>query len=689
MLYGVSYYYEYQPFDRLDDDVRMMVEAGINYARVGDSIWSLCEPREGEFDLDWLQRVLDALHAAGIQVVLTTPTYAIPPWLHRRYPEIMAVRRDGQVTPYGARQNVDVTNPTYRHFAERITRLVLERYAQHPSVIGFQVDNETGTAGAHNPSVIDAFREHIRRTYGTVDKVNEIWGLTYWSHRLSDWADLWAPAGNTSPGYDLEWRRFQAGMTTEFLQWQVDIVRDYARPEQFVTQDVVGYHGKPDADRYAIGAVMDVQAENFPHATQDGLAQPPVEGLHMYPARTAGSGPAQLYQRSDMAYGVKRSNFFITEMNPISIAGSDNVFPGYDGQWRMAAFSTISRGADMVAYWHWHSLHYGHEIYSHGIVNHDLEPNRNYDEVAGIGRDLAKHGDLLTGLTPEAEVAFLYSYDSRWAMACQPPLKTADGAAPDSRSYERIFDTFYRGFFDARAQAIVLPAGSDVSAYPVVVAPALYVADDATLDGLARYAHDGGHLVLTIRTGYADEYARARWVRAPGPLREAAGVGYNLYSNLAAPLPVTSVSGGLEVPPGALATAWMDELVVEGADVLAGYDHPHFGRFPAVTTHRYGAGRVTYVGMLPDTGLAREIGSWVLRASDVEPLGASLPESVRMTRARARDGRSLAFVSNWSFETPELPDDLVKGTDVFAGEPVGPGRRVRLGAWDIRVIAED
>lgn len=689
MLYGVSYYYEYQPFDRLDDDVRMMVEAGINYARVGDSIWSLCEPREGEFDLDWLQRVLDALHAAGIRVVLTTPTYAIPPWLHRRYPEIMAVRRDGQVTPYGARQNVDVTNPTYRHFAERITRLVLERYAQHPSVIGFQVDNETGTAGAHNPSVIDAFREHIRRTYGTVDKVNEIWGLTYWSHRLSDWADLWAPAGNTSPGYDLEWRRFQAGMTTEFLQWQVDIVRDYARPEQFVTQDVVGYHGKPDADRYAIGAVMDVQAENFPHATQDGLAQPPVEGLHMYPARTAGSGPAQLYQRSDMAYGVKRSNFFITEMNPISIAGSDNVFPGYDGQWRMAAFSTISRGADMVAYWHWHSLHYGHEIYSHGIVNHDLEPNRNYDEVAGIGRDLAKHGDLLTGLTPEAEVAFLYSYDSRWAMACQPPLKTADGAAPDSRSYERIFDTFYRGFFDARAQAIVLPAGSDVSAYPVVVAPALYVADDATLDGLARYAHDGGHLVLTIRTGYADEYARARWVRAPGPLREAAGVGYNLYSNLAAPLPVTSVSGGLEVPPGALATAWMDELVVEGADVLAGYDHPHFGRFPAVTTHRYGAGRVTYVGMLPDTGLAREIGSWVLRASDIEPLGAGLPESVRMTRARARDGRSLAFVSNWSFETPELPDDLVKGTDVFAGEPVGPGRPVRLGAWDIRVIAED
>lgn len=689
MLYGVSYYYEYQPFDRLDEDVRMMAEAGINYARIGDSIWSLCEPTEGEFDLDWLRRVLDALHEAGIQVVITTPTYAIPPWLGRRHPEIMAVRRDGRTVPFGARQNVDVTNPTFRHYAERITRLLLERYAQHPSVIGFQVDNETGTNAAHNPSVIEAFREHVKRTYGTVDRVNELWGLTYWSHRLGGWSDLWAPAGNTSPGYDLEWRRFEASLTTEFLQWQVDIVREYASDGQFVIQDVVGYHGKPDADRYAIGDIMDVAAENFPHATQDGLAHPPVDGLHMYPARHAGAGPAQLYQRSDMAYGVKKSNFFIPEMNPISIAGSDNVFPCYDGQWRMAAFSTISRGADMVAYWHWHSLHYGHEIYSHGILNHDLEPNRNYHEVASIGRDLARHGETLTGLAPEAEVAFLYSYDSRWAMASQPPLKTADGSAPDGRSYERIFDTMYRGFFDARAQSVVLRAGADVADYPVVVAPAMYVADDETLAGLAQYAWDGGHLVLTIRTGYADEYARARWVRSPGPLREAAGVGYNLYSNLAAPVPVTSGSAGLDVPSGSVATAWMDELVVEGdAEVLAGYDHPHFGRFPAVTTHRYGAGRVTYVGTLPDSGLAREIGAWVLGASGIEPLGAGLPEPVRVTRAQARDGRRLWFVSNWSFDTPTLPDDLVKGTDLFADAAVGPGRPLRLGAWDIRAIAE-
>lgn len=682
MLFGVSYYHEYQPYDRLDEDIAMMRRAGIDYARLGDSIWSLCEPVEGEIDVDWLQRVLDALHEAEIEVVLVTPTYAIPPWLARRHPDVMAIRADGRAIPYGGRQNVDISHPTYRFYAERITRALLDRYARHPSVIGFQVDNETGTAGAQNPAMVDRFVERIKAKYGTVDAVNETWGLTYWSHRLADWADLWPPAGNTSPGYDLEWRRFEAEQVTEFLSWQAGIVREYSRDDQFVTQDLVGLHGRPEADRYRIGAAMDVQAENFPHTPQDGLLHPPIESTVMYPARTLGAGPAQLYQRSDMAYGAKRANFFITEMNPLSVGGSDNTFPEYDGQWRQAAFATISRGADMVAYWHWHSLHYGHETYSHGILNHDLEPNRCYDELATIGADLRRHGDLLTGLTPDADVAFLYSYDSRYALACQPCLKTPDGD-PDHSTYARIFDNAYRSFFDARAQSIVLAAGDDVSGFPVVVAPALYVADEPTLDGLVAYAEAGGHLVLTFRSGYADEFARARWQRAPGPLRGASGASYRLYSNLATPINATS--SAIEIPAGSQATAWADELELEGAEALVHYDHPHFGRYPAVVTHRFGSGRVTYVGTLPTPPLGRAIASWVLDRSGVHALGAALPEPVRVTTARTRTGDPLTFVANWSFDTPTVTDPAIAGTDLFADEPV-PDSGLALGPWDFRVL---
>lgn len=698
MLFGVSYYHEYQPYDRLAEDVRMMRAAGINYARLGDSVWALCEPAEGRFETDWLRPVLDALHADGIQVVLVTPSYAIPPWLYRRHPEIMARTADGRRASFGGRQGMNITHPTYRHYAERIIRRLLSEYAAHPAVIGFQVDNETGSGFVDNDDVFDRFTASLKRHFGTVDRLNEVWGLNYWSHRLGEWSELWRPeprvpmgcgvSGNTNPGYDLEWRRFQSSLVTEFLAWQTGIVREYARDDQFVIQDMVGGHGRGDVDRYQVARTTDVVAENFPHATQDALAHPALEHTVAQPGMTAGTGPAQLHQRSDMARGARQANFYIAEMNPISVGGADNTFPGYDGQWRMAAYTTISRGAEMVAYWHWHSLHYGSETYSHGILNHDLEPNRCYDEIARIGKELEQHGEFLTGIEPEAEVAFLYSQDSRYALEFQPCLKTPQGT-PDHGSYQRIFDTFYRGFFDARAQAAVVHPPQDFERFPVLVAPALLIADDALLDRLVRYAEAGGHLVLSFRSGYADEFGRARWQgRAPGPFRKAAGVSYGLYSNLAGPVPVTA-DGGLELPGGALAHAWADELELEGADPIAHYEHPHFGRFPAASSQPFGAGRVTYVGTLPDASFSRALGEWALRRSGVTPLGLGLPEPVRVTRARARTGQRLWFFTNWSFDRHVITAPPVTGRDLFDGSPVGTGHGLELPPWGVTVVVEE
>lgn len=696
MLFGVSYYYEYQPYDRLADDVRMMRDAGINYARVGDSVWALCEPTEGRFELEWVARVLDALHGAGIDVVLVTPTYAVPPWLHRRHPEIMARISGGRRAQFGGRQNANITHPTYRFYAERIIRRLLSAYAHHPAVIGFQLDNETGSGSVPTDDVFELFVGELKRRYGSLGRLNEVWGLNYWSHRLAAWEDLWRPeprvrmgtgvSGNTNPGYDLEWRRFQSSLVTEFLSWQAGIVREYAGADQFVIHDMVGGHGRPDADRYQIAQLVDVVAENFPHATQDALAYAAPASSSAY-AGAAGTGPVQLYQRADIARGARQDNFFITEMNPISVGGSANTFPGYDGQWRMAAYATISRGADMVAYWHWHSLHYGAETYSHGILNHDLGSNRCYDEIARIGQELESHGDLLTGLVPEEDVAFLYSQDTRYAFEFQPPLKAPNGS-PDGQSYQRIFNTFYRSFSDARAQGVVLHSESNLNRCAVLVAPAVYIADDELLKRLVDYARGGGHLVLTFRTGYADEFARARWQRAPGLLREAAGVSYGLYSNLATPVPVRALAPDLELPEGVSAHAWADELELEGAEPLAYFDHPHFGRFPAVTSQRYGAGRVTYIGTLPDAEFGRAIASWTLRQSGVRPQGEGLPEPVRVTRARAGTGQRLWFVSNWSFNRYRITDLAAAGVDLFTGHPVSGGEPIGIAPWDVKIILE-
>ncbi|MFC7406404.1 beta-galactosidase [Georgenia alba] len=686
MLYGVSYYPEYQPFDRLEQDVEMMRAAGINYARLADSIWTLCEPAEGQVDVSWLGPVLDALHAAGIKVVLCTPTYAIPAWFAKRYPDSMNRRLDGTPLPYGDRQNVDFTDPTYRRLTERLIRALLDAYAQHPALVGVQVDNETGGRPIATPRAFAEFVRRLEEKFGDVETVNEVWGLNYWSHRLGSFDELWAPVGNTNPGYDLEWRRYQADLVAEFLDWQARIVREYLRPDQFVTHDVVGAHGLPHADRKKIGDVVDIAAENTPHHTQDHLAHPPVGGHATYHDPDGVHGAYQLYIRGDMARASGHQNFLVTEMNPISVGGAGHTYTAYDGQWRLAAYTCISRGANAVAYWHWHSLHYGNETYSHGILNHDLEANRCYDEVARTGHELQRVGDRLTDLAPAAEVAFLYSPDSRYAMVSQPALSEPGSMRPDRRSYERIFNAFYRAYFDERAQIAVTHEVPDLAGHPVAVVPALYIADDATLDALVGYAEDGGHLVLSFRSGYADTFARARWERAPGRLRAAVGAGYNLYSNVERPIAVRADGDAdLTLPADAAATAWMDELVLEGATPLVHYDHHTFHRFPAVVTHEVGRGRVTYVGTLPNAPLGREVARWVLDAAGVERAGTGLPEPVRVNRATTAGGEVLTFVSNFGHEPLEVPSPTA-GTDLLSGDPVTDGQVLALDPWDVRII---
>lgn len=696
MLYGVSYYWEYQPYERLDADVAMMRAAHVNYARIGDSIWALCEPEEGRFELDWLQRILDALHDAEIQVILATPSYAIPTWLWRRYPEVMAVGPDGRPAPFGDRQNMDLTHPTYRRLAERVVRAVLARYAQHPAVIGVQVDNETGGRTLYNDAVFEAFVDRLRTRYETVDRLNETWGLNYWSHRISDWSELWRPSapqqgigGNTNPGYDLEWRRFQTDIVTDYLSWQSDIVREYLQPHQFITHDVIGGHGLPHSDRKVISGIVDVPAENFPFHAQDALNHPPVPGTGTYHDPFGVHGAFQIYFRGDLARSGGKQNYLVTETNSISMGGSAHNFPAYDGQWRLAVYAAASRGANAMAYWHWHTLHYGSETYSGGVLAHDLQPNRFLTEVTQIGSELQQLGPSITNLAADEDVALIYSPDSRYALSFQPCLKVPGKSEGDRQSYERIFDTFYRAFFDVRAQIGILQDLTGLDDYPVVVAPALYIADDETLTMLADYAHRGGHLVLTFRSGYADEYARARWSRTMGPLRPAAGTGYSLYSNVEEPLPIVPAddAGGLVLPEDARGEGWLDELELEGAQALASYDHHFFGRYPAVTHHHYGAGEVTYVGTLPNASFGRAIASWVLARAGVRTLGDDLPEPVRVTRADAPTGERLWFVTNWSSDAHRVPTP-VAGTDKLSGEAVTADRQLDLPPWGLTIVAE-
>lgn len=698
---GAAYYNEYLPDPtRLRLDLTLMKQAGITCIRVGESVWSTWEPRDGEFNLDWLEPILDGAAELGIEVLLGTPTYAIPPWLQAKHPQLSIERVDGQHAEWGGRQEVDFSSPTFRRYAERVIRAILNRYAGHKAVIGVQLDNEPGLHLIANPEVVCRFHQSLQRRYGTVDALNEAWGLAYWSHRISSWNELWHPRGNTTPAYDLAWRRFQADLTVDFISWQATIAREIVPGDRFLTTCIA--YNRAAVDDVALGGVLDIVSGNAYLEAQDALAaeSPGEHGADFWYS----TSPSGLFVQADRMRSSRKSRFLVTETGASSIAGSNLNFPPYDGQLGQIAWALIARGAELVSYWHWHTLHHGAEQAWGGILGHDLEPGRVYAEISAIGAAIAAAGETIEGLTPQEDIGLLFSRESRWAMQFHPPLSVGRSRQPDRWSYDRITARFAEAAFDAKLQlgfiAVEQLHSADelLARFPVLVVAGASVLPDAAAELLCRYAELGGHLVLGIRSGAGDETGRARATALPGPFRRVAGVRIGESSNLRGAHALRAVhtaaaasgSAPIAVADGAVAEAWADAIELEGAEPLLGYQHPHFARWTAAAENRVGDGTVLTVGTLPDRRtlallLERAAGGSQQRRS--ARLAPSIPSHISVHGAVNSHGEMVWFLHNWSAGSAVVELGLPAADALVTAHPP-VGSRIEIEPWGVRVLLQ-
>jgi beta-galactosidase len=469
-------------------------------------------------------------------------------------------------------------------------------------------------------------------------------------------------------------------------------VREIAGHEKFVTTCIA--YARPAVDDPSVTAALDITAGNPYYAMQDGLALPTLDGEGM---GWASWGAWSVFHSADRMYSSRQERFLVTETNASSIGGPAMNFPGYDGQWRQVAWAMIARGARMIEYWHWHTTHFGAETYWGGVLPHDQRPGRVYEQIARLGRELESSQWLLDGLEPNAHVGFLWSNASVWGLAGQPSL--AKDGVEDPASYSVIVNAFYRGAFAAGLpvrfihdtqilsdrERLMDPAAL-VAKLPVLVVPALYVASDTLLEWVLDYAKAGGHVVLGPRTAYADPQGRARREVKPALLAPHAGVGYQEFSNLTHAVPVASYDEAFPLTAGGYATKWIDGLVVDGADVVLGYDHPHHGRFAAVATAVVGNGRITTVGTVPDDALGRAVFRWIAESID-DPWLPLNTGSVTVTTASAAGGSRVRIVHNWSWE-PVTIVPPVAVEDALAAEAGESTLPVCLGPWDVKVFVE-
>lgn len=657
LLYGAAYYLEYLPYDRLDQDIAMMKAAGINVVRIAESTWSTYEPREGEFDFSTVERALDAMEAAGISVIVGTPTYAIPAWLAKKHPDVLAETKEGPVR-YGPRQIMDITHPMYLYYGERIIRRLMEVSAHRKCVIGFQLDNETKYYDTAGERVQKQFVQYLREKFhDDLGAMNHAFGLDYWSNRIGAWEDF--PDVRDTPNGSLagEFDKFRRTLVDKFLAWQAAIVREYTRPGQFLTQNFdfewrgYSYGVQPAVNHFHAAKALDIAGVDIYHPTQDGLT-----GM-------------EIAYGGDSTRSLKRDNYLVLETEA---QGFPHWLP-YDGQLRLQAYSHFASGANMVEYWHWHSLHNGRETYWKGLLSHDFKENDTYRAAKVVGSELARIGCHLVNLKKKNRVAVLVSNEALTAMELFPIW--------GGPTYNDILCGIYNELYQMNVECdIAWPDMEDFSSYDLLVVPALYAAPEALLRRIDHYVKNGGHLFATFKTAFADENIKVFPDEHPHILSGCLGVS---YSHFTVPQGVKLTSQTYDCPENQ-AQHFMELLEPKTAQVLAGYDHPSWKRYAAVTRNRYGAGSATYLGCGVSPVMLQEILRETLADAGIVLGGTVFPMIIR--RGVNDFGREIVYYLNYSAQPQSVPYHGGAADELLSGTAVQNGDTLEIGPWDLRIL---
>lgn len=681
LYFGAAYYSEYLPYDRVEKDMEMMEKAGMNVIRIAESTWSTLEPQEGVYDFTHIDRMLDAAARHHISVIVGTPTYAVPTWLVKKYPDILAITPNGRER-YGHRQNMDITNPDYLSHAERVIRVLMEHVKDVPHVIGYQLDNETKSYGTAGPRVQAMFVDYLKEKFPDIDEFNHEFGLDYWSNRVNDWEDFPDVRGTINQSLAAEFYKFQRSLVTKFLSWQADIVREYKRDDQFITQNFdfdwtthsVGYQSQ--VDQYDAVRCMTVAGADIYHPSNEELTG------------------AEITVCGNISRSLKKDNYLILETEA---QGLTPWLP-YPGQLRLQAYSHIANGSNSVMYWHWHSIHNAIESYWKGVLSHDFSENETYREAVITGNEWKKIGSHLKNLKKENKIAIMLDNASLTGFT-QFPLEKAGANG---------YNTVMRWFSDALYRLnieydMISSKERDFSSYECLIVPALYSAPESLLLALDSYVKNGGHLITTFRSGFSDEYLKIYPDMQPHILHECLGLHYDQFTH---PHHVDIVPVQSDVMAAAQehfshpddsafsltssACEWMELITCDTAVPVLKYSHPAYERYAAAAKNQYGNGSTLYFGTMfeNDEMLESVLLSFLHEAGfSGGDLSSDAPHYPLIVKRGINDsGKELCYYLNYSKDPVSVTHHGKNGVELISETAIVCGDKIDLGGWGVAVV---
>lgn len=638
LIFGTAYYDEYTLTERLETDLALMHEAGINTVRIAESTWSVEEPHCGDFDFSHVTRVIEAAERYGIDVIVGTPSYAVPKWLADLDPEILGENR------FGTRQNMDITNPTYRFYAERIIRQLVSRTAGYANVIGFQVDNETKHYGVNNERVRAGFRAWLKRRFGTIEALNRAYMLYHWSGSVSDFDELPDPAGTSNGAYACAFEEYRRELAAEFLHWQAAIVSEYKRDDQFITHNfdfewkVTGAPGEqngcsvglqPDLNDYEAARAMTLAGTD--------VYVPPCGKLNGQLIAFAG----------DLMRPLKRAPYLVLESQTQAFTG----WLPWPGQQKLMALTHLASGAGGLMFWPWASIHGGAEAYWKGILSHDGEPGATYAEIREIGALFQKLSPFLQDRS-RCRIAMIVSPEALHAMRLFPTDKAI--------SYNDVVNGFHQALYELNLDCDVLyDRETDWGGYDLLIFPELYCASDELIDRVRDFTEKGGSVFAGFRSFFADENLCIRRDVQPHGLTDVFGMHYSRFTKSGERL-------------------WMELLEPDGCETLARCDDPHWSEYAAFTHHCFGAGHAWYLGSLSTPAEMKEM---LRRICET----AGIPLPVLSWPIVSKQRGELLFLLNYSDAEQTLPAPA-GGTELLCDRLCRAGETLRIPPWGAAVI---
>jgi len=646
LAYGGDYNPEQWPEEIWAEDVALMREAGVNLVSLGVFSWARLEPAEGVFEFGWLDRIMALLHENGICVDLATPTAAPPPWFSRAYPDSLPVTRDGQRLGTGSRQSICPSSPEYAEASIRIASALAQRYARHENLVLWHVFNEymAPTGECYCENSVRHFRRWLRAKYESLDALNQAWGTAFWSQDYSDWDEIDAPRTAPSavnPAQRLDFARFSNDAWLECFRRERDAIRQYS-PDVPVTTNFQDVRCR-GLDQWAWAAQMDVVSNDHYLVAEDSDNH---IGLALAADLTRGVAdghPWLLMEHSTSAVNWQRRNI---AKRP--------------GEMARNSLAHFARGADGILFFQWRASRYGQEKFHSAMLPHGGTDTRIWREVVSLGASLKALAPV-AGSRVVPDVAIVWDWEAWWA------LELDWRPSQDVRYVEQVTH-WYEQLWRSHLTANFVRADADLSRYPLVVVPSLYLTTEEAAKNLRGYVEAGGTLVVSFFSGIVDENDAVVLGGYPGALRDVLGIVVEEF------LPLR-VGETVRLSDGARADLWADDIRLRGAEAVAEYaDGPAAGK-PAVTRHAVGAGEAWYVS----TRLAGEdLRALLARIPAARSEFAGVPETVEVVTRRGEDGDYVTAINHGEAEATVA----VAGYELLTASEVGalvvPGGEVRV-----------